>query len=49
MQEKPITATKSRILFLLQYLQANTDDEHVISTNELITLLVPYGFRGILA
>ena len=33
MPEKAGTANKSRILFLLQYLQANTDDDHVIATN----------------
>ena len=33
------TATKSRILFLLKYLQQNTDDEHELTTEELISIL----------
>lgn len=46
MPEKSSTANKSRILFLLQYLQANTDDEHVIATNDLIALLAQHGFKA---
>ena len=40
------TATKSRILFLLRYLYDNTDDEHAISTNELIDVLAQNGFSA---
>lgn len=36
--------SKSRILFLLRYLYENTDDEHSISTNDLITVLSNNGF-----
>lgn len=39
-------ATKSRILFLLRYLFVNTDDEHCISTNDLITVLAENGFSA---
>ena len=46
MPEKSSTATKSRILFLLQYLQANTDDEHIIATNDLIKVLSGNGFKA---
>ena len=46
MPEKSSTATKFRILFLLQYLQANTDDDHVIGTNDLIALLEQNGFKA---
>lgn len=35
-QKERKTATKSRILFLLRYLFENTDDEHAVSTNDLI-------------
>lgn len=41
MPDNQMSGNKSRILFLLRYLQENTDDEHIISTNELISL-----FRG---
>lgn len=40
------TATKSRILFLLRYLFENTDDEHAISTNDLIAVLAENGFSA---
>ncbi|MBQ7477840.1 MAG: WYL domain-containing protein, partial [Selenomonadaceae bacterium] len=46
MPEKSSTDTKARILFLLQYLQANTDDDHVITTNDLIALLEQNGFKA---
>lgn len=39
-------ATKSRILFLLRYLFENTDDEHAISTNDLIAILAENGFSA---
>lgn len=39
-------ATKSRALFLLQYLYENTDDEHSLSTNELIDILSEKGFSA---
>ena len=40
------TATKSRILFLLRYLFENTDDEHSVSTNDLIAILNENGFSA---
>ncbi len=40
------TTTKSRILFLLRYLFENTDDEHSIDTNELISILAKNGFSA---
>ncbi len=40
------TATKSRILFLLQYIFENTDDNHSISTNDLIKVLDENGFSA---
>lgn len=43
---KARTATKSRILFLLRYLYENTDDEHAVSTNELIRVLAENGFAA---
>ena len=46
MVTKPYIANKSRILFLLQYLHENTDDEHTISTNDLIALLEQNGFQA---
>ena len=39
-------ATKSRVLFLLRYLYEHTDDEHSLSTNELITVLSDNGFSA---
>ena len=39
-------ATKSRVLFLLRYLYEHTDDEHSLSTNELITVLADNGFSA---
>lgn len=38
--------TKSRVLFLLRYLFENTDDEHSISTNDLIAALQENGFSA---
>ena len=43
---KPYIENKSRILFLLQYLHDNTDNEHTISTNELLALLEENGFQA---
>ena len=40
------TTTKSRILFLLRYLYEYTDDEHSVSTNDLITILADNGFSA---
>lgn len=40
------TATKSRILFLLQYLFENTDDNHAVNTNGLIAILAENGFSA---
>ena len=45
MLDKARTANKSRILFLLQYFQANTDDEHVIATNDLMGEYIRQGDR----
>lgn len=39
-------ATKSRLLFLQQYLYENTDDNHSISTNDLIAMLEDNGFKA---
>ena len=39
-------ATKSRLLFLQKYLFENTDDNHSISTNELIAVLEANGFKA---
>lgn len=38
--------TKSRVLFLQQYLYENTDDNHSISTNDLIAVLEANGFKA---
>ena len=46
MATKPYIANKSRILFLLQYLHDNTDNEHTISTNDLLALLEENGFQA---
>ena len=46
MPDNQTSGNKSRILFLLRYLQENTDDEHVISTNELISLFAQNGFKA---
>ena len=46
MSDNQTSGNKSRILFLLRYLQENTDDEHVISTNELISLFAQHGFKA---
>ena len=46
MSDKARTANKSRILFLLQYFQANTDDEHVIATNDLMGEYIRQGDRA---
>lgn len=45
-QKERKTATKSRILFLLRYLFENTDDEHAVSTNDLIAILAWNGFSA---
>ena len=39
-------ATKSRLLFLQNYLFENTDDNHSISTNDLIAVLEANGFKA---
>ena len=41
-----IMTTKSRLLFLLKYLYENTDDNHAISTNDLIGVLESNGFKA---
>ena len=38
--------TKSRLLFLLRFLYINTDDNHAISTNDLIAILAENGFSA---
>ena len=38
--------TKSRLLFLQKYLFENTDDNHSISTNDLIAVLEANGFKA---
>ena len=38
--------SKSRIVFLLQYLFENTDDYHSVSTNDLVMILVENGFSA---
>ena len=40
------TTSKSRILFLLKYLHEKTDDEHEITTEELIGVLAENGFKA---
>ena len=40
------TKNKSRILFLQRYLYEYTDDEHSISTNDLISVLAENGFSA---
>lgn len=37
---------KSRLLFLQRYLYENTDDNHAVSTNELIAVLEANGFKA---
>lgn len=38
--------SKSRIIFLLRYLFENTDDNHAVSTSELIKILEENGFSA---
>lgn len=38
--------TKSRLLFLLRFLYNNTDDNHALSTNDLIAVLAENGFSA---
>ena len=38
--------TKSRLLFLQKFLYENTDDNHAISTNDLIAVLEANGFKA---
>lgn len=44
--QKEYKPSKSRIIFLLQYLFENTDDEHAVSTYELISVLADNGFSA---
>lgn len=39
-------ATKSRILFLQRYLYDHTDDENVVTTNDIIAILKEHGFQA---
>lgn len=39
-------STKSRILYLLKYLFQHTDEDHRITTNELVEHLAKQGFRA---
>ena len=41
-----MTGTKNRLLFLLQYLLEHTDDAHVISADDLMTIYEDNGFKG---
>ena len=38
MAERQIRGTKGRVLFLRKYLEEHTDDDHYITTEELIRL-----------
>ena len=40
------TTTKSRILFIMRYLFEKTDDDHAVSTNDLIAVLADNGFSA---
>ena len=44
--QKEYKPSKSRVLFLLRYLFENTDDEHAVSTYELISVLADNGFSA---
>ncbi|MBR1553332.1 MAG: WYL domain-containing protein [Schwartzia sp.] len=39
-------ATKARILFLQRYLYDHTDDENVVTTNDIIAILKEHGFQA---
>ena len=39
-------STKGRVLFLERYLQTNTDDQHSVSTDELIEIYTANGFKA---
>lgn len=41
-----MASNKGRILFLLQYLQENTDENHAVSSTELVELYEKSGFSG---
>ncbi|MCD7856404.1 MAG: hypothetical protein LUG55_01095 [Clostridiales bacterium] len=41
-----MASNKGRILFLLQYLQDNTDENHAVSSTELVELYEKNGFSG---
>ncbi|MCD8129660.1 MAG: WYL domain-containing protein [Lachnospiraceae bacterium] len=41
-----MASNKGRILFLLQYLQENTDEYHAVSSTELVELYAANGFNG---
>ena len=44
-EQKPL-GSKARVLFLLQYLADHTDDDHYITTEELIRLYEKNGFKA---
>ncbi len=44
--QKEYKPSKSQIIFLLRYLFENTDDEHAVSTNELISVLADNCFSA---
>ncbi len=46
MAETTSLTIKGRLLFLEHYLQDHTDDEHTISTDELIALYLEHGFKA---
>lgn len=37
-------STQGRILFLLQYLQESTDDQHLVTTPDLLAAMEPGGY-----
>ncbi len=46
MSENTTPTTKGRLLFLEHYLQTNTDDQHSVSTDELIEIYTANGFKA---
>lgn len=41
MSDAHVLGSKGRVLFLRKYLEDHTDDNHVITTEELINLIIP--------
>ena len=46
MAERQILGTKGRVLFLRAYLAEHTDDDHYITTEELIQLYKEHGYKA---